>query len=191
MKPFGDIELDHHWLSHYVSQSRLILNRVLHYGDVIMGAIASQITSLTIVYSTVYSDADQRKPQSSASLAFVWGIHREPVNSPHKWQVTRKMFSFDDVIMWDWLETNFTGHTRKYWFVKWFWKYICKYLFLILQGRRVNTSEITVKYKREIHHSLNQRKHIKARIMCTSNGLYCILRHLRDAFAKQISNFDT
>ena len=55
-----------------------------HYGDVIMGAIAFQITSLTIVYSTVYSDADQRKHQSSASLAFVWGIHREPVNSPHK-----------------------------------------------------------------------------------------------------------
>ena len=49
----------------------------LHYTDVIMGAIASQITSLTIVYSTVYSDADQRKHQSSASLAFVWGIHRD------------------------------------------------------------------------------------------------------------------
>ena len=41
-----------------------------------MGAIASQITSLTIVYSIVYSDADQRKYQSSASLAFVRGIHR-------------------------------------------------------------------------------------------------------------------
>ena len=41
-----------------------------------MGAIASQITRLTIVYSIVYSDADQRKHQSSASLAFVWGIHR-------------------------------------------------------------------------------------------------------------------
>ena len=70
-----------------------------HYGDIIMGAIASQITSLTIVYSTVYSDADQRKHQSSASLAFVRGIHRGPVNSPHKWPVTRKMFPFDDVIM--------------------------------------------------------------------------------------------
>ena len=70
-----------------------------HYTDVIMGAIASQITSLTIVYSTVYSDADQRKHQSSASLAFVWGIHRGPVNSPHKWPVTRKMFPFDDAIM--------------------------------------------------------------------------------------------
>ena len=71
----------------------------LHYTDVIMDTIASQITSLTIVYSTVYSDADQRKYQSSASLAFVQGIHRRPVNSPHKWPVTRKMFPFDDVIM--------------------------------------------------------------------------------------------
>ena len=71
----------------------------LHYSDVIMGMIASQITSLTIVYSTVYSDTDQSKHQSSGSLAFVWGIQRGPVNSPHKWPVTRKMFSFDDVIM--------------------------------------------------------------------------------------------
>ena len=70
-----------------------------HYSDVIMGTIASQITSRTIVYSTVYSDADQRKHHSSASLAFVWGIHRGPVNSPHKWSVTRKIFPFDDVIM--------------------------------------------------------------------------------------------
>ena len=61
--------------------------------------MASQITSLTIVYSAVYSGADQRKHQSSASLAFVWGIPRGPVNSPHKWPVTRKMFPFDDVIM--------------------------------------------------------------------------------------------
>ena len=44
-----------------------------HYGDIIMGTMASQITSLAIVYSTVYSGADQRKHQSSASLAFVWG----------------------------------------------------------------------------------------------------------------------
>ena len=46
-----------------------------------------------------YSDVNQRKHQSSASLAFVRGIHRGPVNSPHKWPVTRKMFPFDDVIM--------------------------------------------------------------------------------------------
>ena len=69
------------------------------YNDVIMGVLASQMTSLTIVYSTVYWDADQRKHQRSASLPFVWGIHRSPVNSPHKWLVTRKMFPFDDIIM--------------------------------------------------------------------------------------------
>ena len=70
-----------------------------HYDDVIMDTIASQITSLTIVYSIAYSGTDQRKHQSSASLAFVRGIHRGPVNSPHKGPVTRKMFPFDDVIM--------------------------------------------------------------------------------------------
>ena len=70
-----------------------------HYCDVIMGAIASQTSSLAIVYSTIYSDADQRKHQSFASLAFVRGIHRGPMNSPHKRPVTRKMFSFHDVIM--------------------------------------------------------------------------------------------
>ena len=77
----------------------IMLNRQVHYNDGIMGAIASQITSLTTVYSIVYSDADQRKHQSSASLAFVRGIHRGPVNSLHKWPVTRKMFPFDDVIL--------------------------------------------------------------------------------------------
>ena len=70
-----------------------------HYIDVIMGTMASQITSLTIAYSTVYSDADQRKHHSSGSLAFVWGIHLGPVNSLHKWPVMWKMFPFDDVIM--------------------------------------------------------------------------------------------
>ena len=76
-----------------------IVFHIYHYDDVMMGAMASQITTLTIVYSIVYSDADQRKHQSFASLAFVPGIHRGPVNSPHKWPVTRKMFSFHDVIM--------------------------------------------------------------------------------------------
>ena len=61
--------------------------------------MASQIASLTIVYLTVYSGADQRKHQCSASLAFVRGIHRWPVNSPYKWPVTQTMFSFYDVIM--------------------------------------------------------------------------------------------
>ena len=70
-----------------------------HYDDVIMSAMASQITSPTIVYSTVYSRHRSKKHQSSASLAFMRGIQRWPVNSPNKGPVTRKMFPFDDVIM--------------------------------------------------------------------------------------------
>ena len=78
-----------------------------HYNDVTMGEMASQITSLTIVYSTVYLNADQRKHQSFASLAFVWGIQRWPVNSSHKGPVTQKMFPFDDVIMFSYcMECN-------------------------------------------------------------------------------------
>ena len=94
------------WLSKrgptWLHKSSLDCARMLtfrHYDDVIIGAISSLITSLTIVYSIVYSDADQRKHQRPASLAFVRGIHRGPVNSPHKWPVTRKMFPFDDVII--------------------------------------------------------------------------------------------
>ena len=64
-----------------------------------MSKMASQIASLMIVYSAVYSSTDQRKHQSSASLAFVRGIHRWPVNSPHEGPVTRKIFPFDDIIM--------------------------------------------------------------------------------------------
>ena len=67
----------------------------IHYHDVIMGVMASQTTSSTIVYSTVYSGANH---QSSESLTFVRGIHRWHVKSPHKAPVTRKMFPFDDVI---------------------------------------------------------------------------------------------
>ena len=81
-----------------------------HYNEGIMGAISSQITSLTIVYTIIYSEPDQRKHQSFASLAFVWGIHRGPVNSPHKWPVTREVFPFDDVIM------IFDGHGRFIWY---------------------------------------------------------------------------
>ena len=64
-----------------------------------MSTMTSQITSLTIIYSTVYSGADQRKHHSSASLAFVKGIYQWPVNSPHKGPVTQTMFPFDDVII--------------------------------------------------------------------------------------------
>ena len=79
--------MDHCWSCYF-----------FHYCDVKMGTMASQITSLMIVYSSVYSCADQRKHQSSTSLAFVLEIHLGPVNPPHKGPVTRKMFPFDDVI---------------------------------------------------------------------------------------------
>ena len=77
----------------------VITEVIYHCNDVIMIAMASHITSVSIVCSTVGPGADQRKNQSSASLAFVWGINRWPVNSPYKRQVTRKMFPFDDAIM--------------------------------------------------------------------------------------------
>ena len=67
-----------------------------------MCVIASQATGVTIVYSIVCSGADQRKHQRSASLAFARGIHKWPVNSPHKKSMTRKMFPFDDVIIVSW-----------------------------------------------------------------------------------------
>ena len=77
-----------------------------HHSDVIMRAMASQVTGVSIVYSVIYSSADQRKLQSSPSLAFVRGTHRWPVNSPHKGPVTRKMFPFNDIIM--------LWHNRRY-----------------------------------------------------------------------------
>ena len=99
LKLFCHRSLSQTWHTDQTVMKWYRFSTALHYGDVTMGAIASQSTSPTIVYSTVYSDADQRKHQSSASLAFVWGNHRGPVISTHKWPVTRKMFPFDDIIM--------------------------------------------------------------------------------------------
>ena len=65
-----------------------------------MGTVTSQITSLSIIYSTVWSGADQTKHQQSfAPLAFARGFHRWPANFPHKGPATRKIFPFDAVIM--------------------------------------------------------------------------------------------
>ena len=88
--------------NHFITKNGVLLvgcSNSPYYSDVIMGAMASQITSLTIVYSNVYSGADEKKYQSSASPAFVRGIHWWPVKSPPKGPVTHKMFPFDDVIM--------------------------------------------------------------------------------------------
>ena len=72
------------------------LTNCWHHNDVIMGAIASQITSLTIVYSTFYSGADQRKHQSSASLSFVWG------NSPETGEFPAQMATNTEYISTWW-----------------------------------------------------------------------------------------
>ena len=93
-----------HWL-HMVTSYQQFYNH--HYSAVIMGLMASQISSFTIVCSTVCSGADQRKHQSSASLAFLLGINRWPVNSPHKGPVTQKMFTFHDVIITIWMWWKF------------------------------------------------------------------------------------
>ena len=88
----------------YILSSCAVCNIVqhcttIHYNDVKMSEMASQITSLTIVYPSVYLGADQRKHQSSPWLAFVRGIHKWPVNSLHKGPVPWKMLPFDDIIM--------------------------------------------------------------------------------------------
>ena len=79
---------------------QLLKQLARHYSDAIVSTMASQITAVSDFYSNVCSDADQRKHQSSASLAFVRRIQWCSVNSQHKGPVTRKMFLFDDVIMW-------------------------------------------------------------------------------------------
>ena len=98
------------WLATNFTFKVMVTHTRTHYIDVIMTTMASQITSLTVVYSTVNSDEDQRKHQSSASLAFVWGGHWPgPVNSPHKGPVRRKMFPFDDVIKFSFWSTLAAG----------------------------------------------------------------------------------
>ena len=84
---------------------------VVHYNDVIMTTMASQITSLTVVYSTVYSDADQRKHQSSASLAFVWGINRDRWIPRTKGQLRGKCFRLM-TLSWVWHERSWNWLTH-------------------------------------------------------------------------------
>ena len=94
------------WLIQYQRTNLLLQNHtttlpttIFQWRDVIMSTMAPQLTGVSIVYSTICFGAHQIKHQSTASLAFMKGIHRWPVNSPHKGPVTRKLFPFDDVIM--------------------------------------------------------------------------------------------
>ena len=99
-----------------------------HYSDVIMSAMVSQITGVSIDCLINYSGADQRKYKSSASLAFVRGIHQWPVNFPHSGPVTRKMISFDDVIMCLLCKTSDCDSWRRTQNIEWYmtsheWQY--------------------------------------------------------------------
>ena len=109
----------------------------IKYCDVIMGAMAYQITRITIVYSTVHS----RKHQSYVSLAFVWGIHRWPVNSPHKWPVTRK-----NVSIW--------------------WRHHAYSLSLYLIGK-MNSNQIDI----TVRHTEEARGHIDGLVQVCSNSI--------------------
>ena len=158
-----------------------------------MGAIASQITSLTIVYSTVYSGADQSKHQSSASLAFVWGIHRGPVNSPHKWSVTRKMFPFDDVIMSNskGLDDSIRAYffpilTFKFWICIAYWMYNennnLNVLYLMQSpGRYIGRAERLIPPKcwvmKQIEvHSTTKNIQLAVKTSLTDNGQHQVIR---------------
>ena len=128
-----------------------------------MGTLASQITSIAIVYSTVYSGADQRKYQSSASLASVRGIHRGPVNSPHKWPVRRKMCPFDDVIM-RWKLCRDTAIVRQ---ENEFENIVCKMAAILFRYQYFNSLVNTLTHYRwhkfrssEIHNSSSCRKNL-------------------------------
>ena len=114
---------------------RLLYIHILYNCDVIMGAMASLITSLTSVYSTVHCGADQRKHQSSVSLAFVRGLHRRPVNSPYKWLVTQKMFPFDDVIATS--ENTPLLQDFSQWRVRFKWKLYCHCMKNLRQRYRI------------------------------------------------------
>ena len=118
---------------------------VLHYYEGIMIAMASKITSLAIVYSTVCSSYDQRKHQSPASLAFVRGIHRWPVNSPHKGPVTRKMFPFNEVIM----ETLF--HIELYDTIQQAIKRPSQVINISLRGSNIYYHNIYIYYNKDIY----------------------------------------
>ena len=84
---------------------------ICHYSDVITCAMASQITSLSIVHAIVYSGRSKKKLKLRV-IGLCAEIQRWPVNSPHKWPVKRKMFPFDDVIMWSNNQCKYKPHTK-------------------------------------------------------------------------------
>ena len=89
----------HAWLLNSRIANRSHPIKFIHYSDAIINVKVSQMTGVSIVFSTVYLGTYQRKHHSSASLAFVRVIHWWPVDSPHKGSLKRKVFPFDYAIM--------------------------------------------------------------------------------------------
>ena len=139
---------------HFVSPSICLP----HYGDVMMGAIASQIISLTIVYLTVYSDADQRKHQSSASVAFVCGIHRWPVHSAHKCEMASNA---GDVSIW-WRHHAVSSHSSRTGCFRWDYRsaasHRCVLCRVALAAEETGTTDSRYSAVEYIEHNLKWRK---------------------------------
>ena len=141
--------------------------------------MASQIISLMSVNSTVYSDVDQRKHQSSASLAFVRGIHRWPVNPPNKGPVTRKIFPFDDVIVW-----SYCSIAISHWYIPWNMNRLLRCLVsLCLCYKRLDSFAMENRYYRLLSTMVNRHakllhhdKQLFYKMMGISRQNYCLNR---------------
>ena len=96
--PFKNYKTHNVYVNHGVYV--YFISNCVHYKGVIISAMASLMTGVSIVYTTVCSAVDERKRQSSASLAIAMEIHWWLVNYPHKGPATRKMLSFDDIMIW-------------------------------------------------------------------------------------------
>ena len=149
-----------------------------------MRVMAPQITSLPTVYLAVYSGVYQRKHQSPASLAFARGIHRGPVNSPHKTPVTREMFPFDDVIMIKSIlsiifHTIYRALISAYLFLLWWlWEYV--YVILSLLSNRKLHSQENLRLGYETWYALHvflrsyKTKIKRSKSVCVFCGMYSI-----------------
>ena len=202
---FGEDHSCHHWRERYREDCRPHTNsacpslpKLLYYCDIIMGAMASQITSLTIV-STVHSGADQRKHQSSTSLSFVRGIQRWTVNSPHKWPVTRKMFPFDDIIMlnpdswhsvdgmfkhtlyrqyciltkfWFMIKSKYMYNFVMYWYIFFSWNTLCIEL---MHRHHINTSFFSISHLSRVKLLLHKNPKLDFNTICRKFTALCIL----------------
>ena len=129
-------------------------------------------TSITNVYSTIYSGADQRKHPSSASLAFVRGIHRWPVNSPHKGPVTREMSPL--------MTSSCYSHSHLWWYTirttAYFThtcKHICYYLPCVSDKTTIQLRHVSVFASQIISNSTVSFRAYSGEQQNNSKALYC------------------